>query len=203
MRASRAKAIFSGAGDVHDAVYDERRVFESAAGAGHGPTPTGSELGDVGGVDFGEGAKAIATDVAVVAGPFAFVGVSDAGEVDAFAEIECGEGEGFVGGVAGEAGEVGEEILDLVGRGVEFGHHGGGFGFAGDVGDLIFREQVEVTVEAHELEIEIGFALEDAADCFAVGEGDGDGGVGGAEVGAVELFVAAVPATAAGLRLRE
>ena len=73
-----------------------------------------------------------------------------------------------------------------------------------DVGDLVFGEQVEVAVEAHELEIEIGFALEDAADCFvAFGEGDWLRGVGGAEVGAVELFVAAVPAAAASGRLRE
>ena len=100
--------------------------------------------------------------------------MGDAGEVDAFAEFEIREREGFVGGVAGEAGEVGEEILDLVGGGFRLWHQR--IGFAGDVGDLIFGEEVEVAVKAHELEVEVGFALEDAADCFAVGEGDGGWG---------------------------
>ena len=125
--ASVEREAFVGAGDVHDAVDDLRSVFELAACAGHGPAPAWGEMGDVGGVDFGERAEAVAADVAVVAGPFAFVGVGDAGEVDAFAEIECGEGERFVGGVAGEAGEVGEEILDLVCGGVGLGHYGLGF----------------------------------------------------------------------------
>src|SRR5580693_80230 len=70
-------------GDVHDAVDDLRSVFEGAAGAGHDPHPARGELGDVGGVYFGEGAEAVAANVAVVAGPFAFDGVGDAGEVDA------------------------------------------------------------------------------------------------------------------------
>src|SRR3984957_814184 len=167
---------FVGAGDVHDAVDDLRRIFESAAGTGHDPHPARGELGDVGAVDFGERAEAVATDVCVVAGPFAFDGVGDAREVDAFAEIEGWERDVRGGGVALQSREIGDEIFEVAGRGAQYGHKRSGVAI--DVGDLVFGQEVQVVVEAHEFKVEVCFATEGAADCLAVGEGDRGGGVG-------------------------
>ena len=67
-RAGVERVAFVGAGDVHDAIDDDRRHLK-AAGVRQVEHPAGAELLDVLLRDLGEFGVAVAADIAVIGGP--------------------------------------------------------------------------------------------------------------------------------------
>lgn len=185
-----------GAGEIHDAVGDEGNGFEAEIAhvlvevggvgkelgpEGDGEGPLEGELVDVGGVDLGEGAIAVAAEVAVVGEPVAGLGVLDPGEGDGAGGLGrggLGERAGFD---AGEGAEIGEEVLEFGGGGLG-GGHGRGFVF-GDAGRRREGKGVESAFQVLNSDFVGGSIAGETAEGGAGGAGEVDELVAGGEAG--------------------
>ncbi len=159
------------AGDVHDAVGDNRGHFQ--AEVIDGKNPFHRQLVDVRLIDLVELAVAVAVEGSVVGEPVAGPRVLNAGEVDWRNGRRLADG--GVGGSlrhAGEAAEIGHQVPQFFGAGLQGPHERPLLIMDGC--DLFFSQHVKAAFEVLQLKVVIGSASGEAAQAASILQLGGD-----------------------------